>query len=71
MWVRFLALPGQGSGIALSCGIGGRCSLDPALLWLWPAAVVQIRPLAWELPYAMGAALKSEKKVKIKKKDLF
>ena len=33
-------------------------------LWLWhrPAAVAPIRPLAWELPYATGAALKSEKK---------
>ena len=30
------------------------------LLWLWrkPAAVVQIRPLAWEPPHAAGAALK-------------
>ena len=35
---------------------------DLALLWLWCrlAAVAQIRPLAWELPYAMGAALKSK-----------
>ena len=33
---------------------------DPALLWLRrrPVATVLIRPLAWELPYAMGAALK-------------
>ena len=33
-------------------------------LWLWcrPAAVAPIRPLAWEPPYAMGAALKKEKK---------
>ena len=23
-----------GSGIAVSCGVGHRCSLDPALLWL-------------------------------------
>ena len=36
---------------------------DPALLWLWcrPAAVAPIRPLAWEPPYAAGAALKSKK----------
>ena len=26
--------------------------------WLWPAAVVPIRPLAWELPHALGVALK-------------
>ena len=34
------------------------------LLWLWcrlPAAAL-IRPLAWELPYATGAALKEKKK---------
>ena len=35
----------------------------PTLLWLWcrPAAVVQIQLLAWELPYAMCAALKKQK----------
>ena len=39
---------------------------DLALLWLWcrPAAVAPIRPLAWEPPYAMGAALEKEKKLK-------
>ena len=31
---------------------------DLALLWLWhrPAALAPIRPLAWEPPYATGAA---------------
>ena len=31
---------------------------DPALLWIWhrPAARAPIRPLAWEPPYAAGAA---------------
>ena len=31
---------------------------DPALLWLWwrPAAAALIGPLAWEPPYAAGAA---------------
>ena len=35
---------------------------DPSLLWLWcrPAAAVPIRPLAWELPYALAAALKRQ-----------
>ena len=35
---------------------------DLALLWLWcrPAAAALIRPLAWELPYAAGVALKSK-----------
>ena len=34
------------------------------LLWLLcsPAAVALILPLAWELSYAMGAALKKKKK---------
>ena len=34
------------------------------LLWLLcrPATVALIRPLAWELPYATGAALKKNKK---------
>ena len=32
---------------------------DLVLLWLWwrPAAIALIRPLAWEPPYAAGAAL--------------
>ena len=36
----------------------------PMWLWLWrrPAATAVIQPLAWELPYAMGAALKKVKK---------
>ena len=36
---------------------------DPALLWLWcsPAAGAPIQPLAWEPPYAAGAALKRTK----------
>ena len=31
---------------------------DPALLWLWrrPVATAPIQPLAWEPPYAAGAA---------------
>ena len=45
----------------MSCGVVCRRGSDPELLWLWykVAAVVLFRPLAWELPYAMGAALKS------------
>ena len=53
--------------MAVSCGIGHRCSSDPVLLWLWLAAVDPIGRLAWEPPYAMGAALK-KKKVKTKNK---
>jgi len=42
----------------MSCGVGCRRGLDPALLWLWrrQAATAPIGPLAWEPPYAAGAA---------------
>ena len=51
---------GWGSGIAVSCGVSRRHGLDPTLLWLWcrPTTTSPIRPLAWEPPYAMDAALK-------------
>ena len=66
---------GQGSGVAVSCGIGGRHVLDPTLLWLWcrPAAKALTQPLAWKPPYAMGAALKSKTKAKQtnKKRKIF
>ena len=40
------------------------------MLWLWRrlAATAQIRPLAWESPYAAGAALERQKRQKKKKK---
>ena len=52
----------------MSCGEGRRRGSDPALLWLWCrlAAAAPIRPLAWEPPYAMGAALEKAKKKKKK-----
>ena len=52
----------------MSCGVGQRCSSDPALLWLWrgPAATALIRPLAWASPYAMGVALEKAKRQKKK-----
>ena len=48
----------------MSCGVGHRCGSDPTLLWLWhrPAATALIRPLAWEPPYASGAAIEKTKK---------
>ena len=54
---------GQGSSVAVSCGIGHRHGSDPLLLWLWcrPADVVLFQLLAWELPYATGMALKKTK----------
>ena len=50
--------------IAVNYGVGHRCGSDPVLLWLWPrpAATASIRLLAWETPYAIGAALKRKKK---------
>ena len=64
--VRSLAI---GSGVAVSCGVGCRHGLDPALLWLLlsPAAAAPMGPLAWELLYVVGAALKKKKKAKKKK----
>ena len=48
----------------MSCGVGHRRSLDLAWLWLWlwcrPAATALIQPLAWELLYALGVALKRQ-----------
>ena len=48
----------------MSCGVGHRCGLDLALLWLWYrlAAAAPIQPLAWELPYDIGMAIKRKKK---------
>ena len=65
MWVQSLALL---SGLRiwhcheLSCRSQMRSDL--ALLWLWrrPVVAALIRPLAWECPYAAGAALIRKKK---------
>ena len=48
----------------MSYGVGHRRNLDLALLWLWyrPAGTAPIQPLAWQLPCAVGAVLKKEKK---------
>ena len=58
---------GQGSGVAVSCGVHHRHGLDLMLLWLWLrlAAVVLIQPQAWELPYAKSVAQKAKKKKRI------
>ena len=42
----------------MSYGVGHRHGSDLMLLWLWgrPAAAALIGPLAWEPPYAAGAA---------------
>ena len=50
----------------MSCGIGHRCGLDPALLWLWDL----IQPLAWELPHATSVTITKAKKKKKKNRKL-
>ena len=60
-WVKDMALPWA--------VVGHRCGSDLALLWLWcrPAATALIRPLAWDPPYATGAALEKTKRPEKKK----
>ena len=54
----------------MSCGVGRRRGSDPVLLWLWhrPAATAPLQPLAWEPPYAAGAAQEMAKRQKKKQK---
>ena len=40
---------------------------DPVLLWCRLAAAAPILPLAWELPYIAGVALKRKEKKKVLK----
>ena len=62
-WTRNDEVAGLIHGL-MSCCIGCRRGSDLALL----AAAALIRPLAWEPPYATGAALQGQKtKNKIKK----
>ena len=55
----------------MCCGVGHRRGSDLVLLGLWCrlAAVALIRLLAWESPYASGAALKSKKRKKKSSSD--
>ena len=52
---------GQGSGIAVSYGVGHRHGSDLVLLWCRPAAAAPIWPVAWESPCFKGAVLKRKK----------
>ena len=54
------------SVLSMSHGVSCRCSSDPKLLWLWcrPVATARFQPIARELSYATGAALKWQKKKK-------
>ena len=74
MWVQPLApLSELRSSIACcdSWYRGHRQGLDPTLLWLWNrlVATAPIQPLAWKLPYALGAALKDKKQNKKKQQQ--
>ena len=57
----------------MNYGVARSCSSDLVLLWLWlwhrPVATVLIRPLAWEPPYAAGAAQETAERQKKKFKD--
>ena len=59
--------------MAVSCGVGRRRGSDPELPWLWcrSVATALIQPLAWEPPYAVGAAQEKSKRPKKKKKMKF
>ena len=51
----------------MSCGVSCRHGSDLAWMWVWrrPVAAALIRPLAWEPPYATGAALEKAKRQKV------
>ena len=74
MQVRFLASL-SGLRIWHCCELWciSKAWLDSASLWLWSRldAAALIGPLAWEPPYAVSAALKSQKKKKKQKLDFF
>ena len=59
---------GRGSGITVSCDIGGRRGLDLALqsLRYRQASTASILLLAWECPFVAGCG---PKKLEKKKKD--
>ena len=64
IWVPSLtSLSGSGIQHCHQLWCSHKCSSDLALLWLWlrPAAAAIIQPLAQELPYTTGEALKRKK----------
>ena len=52
----------------MRCGVGCRRDSDPVLVWLWcrPMSTAPTGPLAWESPYAAGAAQEIAKRQKTK-----
>ena len=63
LWGYGFDLWPHSDGTVTSSGLGLRCSSESMLLWLWHrlADLAPIWPLAWELPYATGAALKKRR----------
>ena len=71
LWVRSLALLSRlRIRCCMSCGVVHRHGLVPAWLWLWCrlVATALIKSLAWEPPYATGAALEKTKRTPPQKK---
>ena len=78
-WIWIVSMRMHGWSLASLSGLGiqhchelwcrSQTQLRSWLLWLWHrlAAVAPIWPLAWELPNAMGMAVKSKKSKKTKK----
>ena len=69
-------IPGLAQGVkvlvlvSMNCDEGHRLGLDPTLLcWCRPVAAALIGPLGWELPYAAGAVIESQKTKQNKTKN--
>ena len=58
--------------VAMSYNVGHRRGSYLALQWLWrrPADAAAVQPLAWEIPFASGLALKRKEKERKGKKKI-
>ena len=53
----------------MSCGVGRRCGLDMALLWLWAGSCSSSLTPSLGVSVCLGCSPKETKKKKKKKKD--